>query len=239
MADPEPVGPPICDQLTGVYAAYGILGGLVSRSLRGGQGQKLEISMLAAGVAFQPAALAGYLMEGEVADKTSRAHGSQSYAFAGSDGLPFAIHLSSPQKFWQGLCDTVGHPEMATDARFHPKIRRIDNYDLLRDILQGYFSARPRAEWLAELEKHDVPAGPIYTVPEMLADPQVQHNRLVRTFGEGPRSVDLLGFPVQYLATPSTPDLPPPLLGEHNAEVYARLGLDEDDLARLKAEGAI
>lgn len=238
MSNPEPVGPPISDQLAGIFAAYGVLAALLSRSL-GGRGQKLEVSMLGAGLAFQSTSVAEYLNQGVIADKLSRAHRSQSYAFVASDGLPFAVHLSTPQKFWQGLAETAGRPELVKDPRFVRKADRIKNYDVLRDILAEIFRTRSRAEWLAKLEEHDVPAGPIYNVGEALEDPQVQHLGMTKTFGKGERALKLLGFPVAFGTTPCQPDLPVPYVGEHSEVVFGELGYSAADLTRMKGEGAI
>ncbi|MCZ6449249.1 MAG: CaiB/BaiF CoA-transferase family protein [Deltaproteobacteria bacterium] len=238
MDRPEPVGPAISDQLSGLYAAYGILGALVSRFL-GGRGQKLDVSMLGAGLAFQSTSVAERLMLGVIADKLSRAHRSQSYAFVASDGLPFAVHLSTPQKFWQGLAETAGRPELVEDPRFKTKAGRVENYEVLREILAGIFKSRPRAEWLAKLEERDVPSAPIYNVAEALDDPQVQHLGMSETFGEGARAIKLVGFPVAYSGSPCKPDLPVPYVGEHNENIFGELGYNSSDLGRMKEEGAI
>ena len=238
MSNPEPVGPPMCDQLSGIYTAYGILAALLSRA-SSGKGQKLELNMLGAGIAFQPTAVAEYSMIGEIADKMSRPHRSQSYTFVASDGLPFAIHLSTPPKFWRGLLEVVGLPHLVEDPRFVKKADRIKNYDVLRDQLAEIFRTRPRAEWLAELEKHDVPAGPIYNVAETLADEQVRHIEMVKTFGQGKRALQLVGFPVAFGDTPCQPGLPVPYVGEHNEAIFQELGYTKDDLAEMKSEGAI
>lgn len=238
MADPDPVGPAICDQLTGMNAAYAVLGALVGRSITG-KGQKVELSMLSSGIAFSPAAISDFTMEGNLADKSSRAHGSQSYAFAGSDGKPFAIHLSTPQKFWEGVCNVAGRPDLIEDERFSTKRARMQNYDVLRGELMSAFSTKPRDEWLHALEEADVPSGPLYNIAETLSDPQVEHLGLLRTFGEGDRAMDLLGFPWDYSGTPCEPGLPPPLLGEHTAEVLTALGYTPEQQRAMAETGAI
>jgi formyl-CoA transferase len=218
MENPEPVGPPMSDQLTGLYAAYGVLGALVARQ-RSGRGQHLEVSMLSANVAFMTGPISNYLFDGEISDRSSRARRSQSYALLAKDGRPLAIHLSSLDKFWLGLLEAAGLTELAEDPRFSTKSARVANYDELRAILSRVFRTRDRAEWLNLLEREDVPAAPIYNIEETLADPQVRHLELVQSFGDGARSEQLVGFAVRYDKTPSAPDLPTPLLGEHNEEV--------------------
>jgi crotonobetainyl-CoA:carnitine CoA-transferase CaiB-like acyl-CoA transferase len=238
MEDPQPVGPPLSDQLTGLYAAYGILASLAARSANG-RGQRLEVSMLSASLAFLTEPIANYLHDGEISHRSSRPHRSQSYAFVAADGLPLAIHLSSPPKFWESMAQAVGRPELIEDPRFKSRSDRIKHYDLLREELARSFRARPRAEWLDILERHDVPSAPINKVAEAVDDPQSQHLQMVRTFGTGERARRLVGFPVQFAETPCEPCLPPPGVGEHNVAIFGELGYTEDDLARLGAEGAI
>src|SRR5439155_643740 len=97
--------------LTGLYAAYGILAALAARA-RTGKGQRIEVSMLSASMAFLTEPLANYLLLGEVSDLRSRPRRSQSYAFVARDGKPFAIHLSSPPKFWEALTEAVERPDL-------------------------------------------------------------------------------------------------------------------------------
>ncbi len=238
MEKPEPVGPPICDQLTGLYALYGILGALVGRLLTG-KGQKLEVSMLGSGIAFAPAAIAQYFAEGIVADKSSKSITSQSYAFVASDGKPFGVHLSTPPKFWEAFTTVAGCPEFIEDKRFKTKADRIKNYYLLHDLLQEQFKKKPRHEWLALMMENDVPAGALNDIAEAVSDPQAQHLGMVREFGDGERVMKLVGFPVIYQDTACAPGLPPPFIGEHNREVYKGLGYTDEDLLRFRKEEAI
>lgn len=238
MSDPEPVGPPLCDQLGGLYAAYGILGALLHRA-KTGEGQRVDTSMLGAALGYQTIAVAVYLMQGAVADKISRAKRSQTYAFVARDGRPFAIHLSTPDKFWQGLTDAVERPELVSDPRFATKTDRIANYDALRAELDKVFPTRNRAEWLEELQNRDVPVAPINTIAEALDDPQIRHLNMVRTFGEGEDALQLVGFPVDFDRTPSEPGARPPHAGEHTEDVLAAIGLSVEEIDRLRSESAI
>lgn len=238
MKNPKPIGPAMSDQLTGAYAAYGIVAALLTRETRG-HGQKIEISMLAANMAFMTEPVAEYMHDGEVSDQDSRSHRSQSYAFVASDGLPLAVHLSTPPKFWQGLATGVGRPELIEDPRFKTKNDRVKNYHLLRDLLAEAIRTRPRAEWLSILEQLDVPVAPINNIAETLDDPQVKHIGMLQTFGEGERAKKLVGFPISFAETACEPGLPPPGLGEHNDEIFAALGFTEAELAAMREEGAV
>lgn len=238
LRKPQAVGPPMSDQLAGVYAAYGILAALVARAADG-RGQRIEVSMLSASLAFMTEPIANYLVKGEISDLHSRPHRSQSYAFLAADELPIAVHLSSPPKFWQALTAAVGRPELAEDPRFASKSDRVRNYELLHSVLAETFRTRPRAAWLATLEAHDVPVAPINNVAEVLADPQTQHLDMVRTFGQRERAVRLVGYPVEFAATPCAQSLPPPTLGEHSTEILRQAGYSDEELACMRREGAI
>jgi crotonobetainyl-CoA:carnitine CoA-transferase CaiB-like acyl-CoA transferase len=237
LAAPEPVGPPMADQLTGMYAAMAVLAALRGRDATG-EGLRVEVSMLSSCLAFQAAAVADATINGKIAGKTSRARSSQSYAFVGSDGGAFTIHLSTPQKFWVGLCRAVGMPELAADERYVTKSARIAAYDDLRLLLAGVFATRPRDEWLEVLATHDVPAAPILTVSEAVDHPQVRAVDVVDR-ESGPRLRGLVRSPVQVDGRHCAADRPPPLLGEDTAALLdeLRVGLEEQE--RLRAEGTI
>jgi crotonobetainyl-CoA:carnitine CoA-transferase CaiB-like acyl-CoA transferase len=220
---PEPVGPPMSDQLTGLYAALGILGALISRESTG-EGRRIDVSMLGASVAFQPHAIAEYFSLGVTADKTSRARISQSFAFVCADNLPLAIHLSSPTKFWLALLKTVRREDLAENELYASKPLRERNYETLAAELQAVFQKRDRSEWLKRLRTHDVPCAPLYTLAETMADPQVEALSLSRVFGDGDRAIRLVGYPIddpQRIDDDSK--RPVPLLGEHNREVFAEI----------------
>ncbi len=239
VAAPEAVGPPMSDQLTGLYAAKAILGALVARGRNGGRGQHLEVSMLAATLAFQPHAVAECLATGAVPDRTSRARVSQSYAFVAGDGKPFAVHLSSPAKFWEGLLEVTGRQDLKEDPRFNPRKRRHENYDALHAELQRSFASGARADWLARLAAADVPAAPILRLDEALADPQAQSQDMVLRFGRGDRGFALVGRGFRTDAPlPDPADGPVPRLGEHTAEVLAACGLTAAEIEAAAGGGS-
>ena len=238
MDDPEPVGPAICDQLTGMFTAYGILGALVGRGMTG-KGQQLDVSMLGAGIAFNPASIAEYMMEGKIADKFSRPHQSQSYAFVGSERQTLR---HSPFDAAQVLAG-------ARDGGRTPGVRRRpplpDQAEPKSSAMTKSTTSFKRASGAAARRVAGATGGkrracgPLYNIPEALADPQVQHLGMVQTFGDGDRALNLVGFPVAYGNTACEAGLPPPLLGENSTEVLMDLGYTEEDLARLAEEEAI
>ena len=131
--DPRPIGPAYADHLSGLYSAVGVLGALVARATTG-KGQQVDATMAGSVLGFLGAPATETLAHGRPPGPYTRPRQSQTYAFSGSDGLPFAIHLSSPQKFWEGLCKSVGRPELIEDPRFNTRPNRRKNYDELQNI---------------------------------------------------------------------------------------------------------
>ena len=238
IEEPRPVGPAMSDQLSGMYAAQSVLGALVGRGSTG-EGQRVEVSMMGASMAFLTNSVAAYLMTGEIGGPDTRPKNSQSYGFLGGDGRPFAVHLSSVPKFWEGLAKAAGREELLEDPRSRTKPDRVANYDFVHDQLQEAFATKTRDEWLVTLEEYDVPAAAINNVAEAVEDPQARHLGMARTFGKGQRAVDLVGFPAIFRGTPAEPELPPPDLGEHTNEALLAIGYDEAEIDRLRAEQVI
>ena len=127
-ANPRVVGPAIADAVTGFYAAYGVLGALYERS-RTGHGRKVEVSMLEAMAHWNLDAFTHYYSAGEVMGPFSRPRVSQSYVMECKDGKWVALHMSSPEKFWQGLANAIERPDMFQDPRFADREARIEHQE--------------------------------------------------------------------------------------------------------------
>ncbi len=236
---PQGMGISFSDHLTGLYACYGILGALVHRMITG-EGQRVETSLLRATISFISENAARYFETGVVPRRAYRTKTAGVFAFVDKDGLPFVIHLSSPEKFWRGLLEAVGKKEWAEDARFRDRKGRTENYDLLTGLLQSIFSGGRRGEWLQRLQAHDVPCAPLNTLGEVFDDPQV------REYGfpievEHPRmgKMHLVGSGVELSRTPPGIKMPPPTLGEHTGEVLGALGYSQDAITELKDLGVV
>ena len=221
---PQPMGISLSDHLTGMMAAYGILGALMARE-RTGHGQRVETSLLAASIAFLGENAARFFETGKTPARATRTHSAQVYAFLDAAGAPFVVHLSSPTKFWRGLTVVAGHPEWQDDTRFRTKRDRQQNYDLLHGLLSAVFLTDSRAHWLALLESHDVPSAPIYRLDEVFADPQVKHLGLIRQVPHPKLGhVSLVGGGVTLSKTPVEIRAPAPDYGQHTEEILSRIG---------------
>jgi crotonobetainyl-CoA:carnitine CoA-transferase CaiB-like acyl-CoA transferase len=236
---PRVMGISLADHLTGLQASHGILAALVGRGVSG-RGRRIETSLLKATTAFLAENAARFFDDGNVPTRATRAEIAQAFAFVAGDGLPFVVHLSSPQKFWHGLTEAVGLPELRDDERFVDRRARVAHYGELEAILAERFATMSRAAWLEALIRADVPAGPINRLDEVIADPALAGLGLVRTVSHptwGP--MELLAGPLDMEGHDETAVGPPPLLGEHTDEILRGIGRDADAIATLRNQEVI
>ena len=239
LDDPRPVGPTFSDTLTGLFAAYGILAALQGRE-HTGKGQRVETSLLQATMGFMHEPYATYYGSGEPPNAFNRPRASQVYAFKCGDGLPLAVHLSSPEKFWRAFITSIGQIDMLDDPRFRTHAMRRENWDAIHDRLKPIFRTKSRADWLEVLHRHDVPSAPIYRLDEAAEDPQVRHLGILQTV-DHPRAgkVNLVGFPVGLSDTPLGPLSAPAMLGEHTDRILAEIGYSIDEIDAMRVNGTI
>jgi len=229
--NPRVVGPAMADSISGFYAAYGILGALVERQ-RTGKGRLVEVSMLEAMCHFNLDAFTHLYSEGEVMGPYSRPRVSQSYVLECKDGKWVALHMSSPEKFWQGLAITIERPDIFKDERFATRDGRIRHQEDLIEVLGAIFKTQPRSEWCARLEANDVPHAPMYDTDEVAQDPQFKHLgvelKTTRPDGSAWRTIRT---PVTYDKETETQVVAPPELGEHNDKILGPI------IDKLKSKG--
>ena len=175
---PQFLGPALADAITGMYASQGILGALVQRG-RTARGCHVEVSMLEAMTHFAVEPFAAYFALGETPTSADRPRLAQAYILHTADERLIALHLSSLEKFWQGLVAALEAPELARDPRFNPRERRIAEYETLRQELDARFMRRPLAHWVERLRAEDVPHAPVNRVDDAVRDPQVEHLGIV------------------------------------------------------------
>ena len=217
--DPRLRGPALADAITGHSAAFAVLAALHQRH-RTGRGEHLEVSMLGALVHFLHSAVAKNIVEGRDETPYLRPHSSQAYVFPTRDGKQVLVHLSSPPKFWEGLCAAVGREDLITDERFAERRGRQQGYEVLRAELSPIFAGRDRDEWLEILQSHSVPCAPVNAVSEALEDPQLQHLGIIDVLDEpGIGPMPQIRPPALFggLALPAVRRAP--YLGEHTDEL--------------------
>ncbi len=230
-------GPAVSDAITGMFASLGILAALTERA-RTGQGRKVEVSMLESMIAFATEPLGKLFASGVPLDFYSRAASSQSFIVTCADGLRIGLHLSSPQKFWEGLVAAIGAPQLL--QKYPGRQARVERYEELAEDLARIFAPHPRDHWLPRLEAHDVPFAPERRLQDLQADPQVVHQDVFYTLEhpvEGP--VRAAHRPVRFDGDHRSDFLPPPTLGQHSREILRECGLSPDAIERLAQEGLI
>ena len=239
MKDPRPVGPTFSDTLTGLFAGHGILAALHAR-VRTGHGQLVETSLLQATMGFMNEPFTTYFGTGRAPKCYDRPRASKVCVFLCSDGLPIAIHLSSPEKFWRNFVTAAGKPEMIEDSRFRTGRDQQENWPLVQSMLEPVFRTKTRQEWFDILVAADVPVAPIYGLDEVLEDPQVKHLGMLQTAHHPERGeVRLMGFPVTLNDTPLGPVTAPDTLGEHTDEILAEIGCSAEEIAQLRDDGSV
>jgi crotonobetainyl-CoA:carnitine CoA-transferase CaiB-like acyl-CoA transferase len=225
VVDPERprfLGPALADAITGIYAAYGVLGALFERS-RTGRGRIVEVSMLEAMAHFAVEPFAAFFALGQVPRSSDRPRLAQAYILHTSDAALLAIHLSSLEKFWDGLVAALGVPELKQDPRFATRLARIDNHEALNAALDAVFSKQPMQHWVDRLSQHDVPFAPVNRIDEVVENPQVRHLDLIVPVQNAHGGKRAVRPAVQFDGERAGEVRTAPLLDEHGAAIRAAL----------------
>ena len=220
---PRFLGPALADAITGIYAAFGILGVLLERATTG-QGRLVEVSMFEAMAHFAVEPFAAYFALGEAPKSSDRPRLAQAYILRTQDERLLAIHLSSLEKFWTGLTSALEAEELRGDARFSERLERIRNYEALGAELDRRFRTRTLADWTARLSASDVPFAPINGIDAVVNDPQARHLGLVvpvEAATEGGR--EAVRPALQFDGRRATSVLAAPLLDQHGAAIRAAI----------------
>jgi crotonobetainyl-CoA:carnitine CoA-transferase CaiB-like acyl-CoA transferase len=225
VVDPERprfLGPALADAITGIYAAYGVLGALFERS-RTGRGRLVEVSMLEAMAHFAVEPFAAFFALNRPPTSSDRPRLAQAYILRTADGGLIAIHLSSLEKFWEGLLSALASPAISKDERFRTRQGRIDHYEVLGPVLDQQFSRHTLQHWIERLGANDVPFAPIHRIDEVVDDPQVRHLGLVVPVEHAHGGKQAVRPPVQFDGARATHVLSAPLLDEHGADIRRSL----------------
>ena len=223
---PRFLGPALADAITGIYAAFGILGALLERAGTGA-GRHVEVSMFEAMAHFAVEPFAAFFALGETPKSSDRPRLAQAYILRTSDARLLAIHLSSLEKFWSGLTTALEAPELAVDPRFADRLSRIRNYEALGAELDARFRRRALADWVACLSGHDVPFAPINGIDAVVEDPQARHLGLVvpvEAAIEGGR--EAVRPALQFDGRRATSVTAAPLLNQHGDAIRSALARD-------------
>lgn len=237
---PMKVGISVVDILTSYNATIAILAALRHRDAGGG-GQAIDISLLDCGIASLSHFAENYLITGEVPERRGNGGygGIPSQAFACADRQIFVVAGNDGQ--YARLCKAIGREDLLTDERFCTGPLRIANRKVIVPILEEVFRQKPAAHWIDALDAVGVPVSTVNTIAEVFEEEQVKARglRIDAPHGEA-GSVPLIANPLRFSETPVEQYAAPPGLGEHTDSVLGSfLGLDDAEIAALRAEGVV
>ena len=234
---PMKVGVAISDVVTGLYAAIGVLAGLLARR---DEGQRVDVSLLGSTLAALVNQAQNAFVTGVSPVRRGNAHPNivPYETFATADG-ELAVAVGSERQ-WPRFCEALGLPDLATDPRFVSNGDRVERRADLRPILAARFAERPIAAWGAALDAAEVPWGAIADVAGAFASPEATALDMVVDV-EHPvlGTVRQVGIPLRFAATAGSIRAAPPLLGEHTDEVLAEIGYTAAEIVELREGGVV
>ena len=237
---PQKAGIAITDLMTGMYATVAIQAALAYRD-RTGAGQWIDACLFDSAVAMMATLNLNYLVTGVAPKRAGNAHQNivpyQTFAVADGHVILAVGNDSQFAKF----CDVAGRPEWARDPRYVQNAERVRNRSELVPLIADVMRTRTQRAWLDALEAVAVPCGPINTLDQVFADPQAVARGLRFDLPHAlAGTVPQVRTPLVLGETPLANERPPPLLGEHTADVLRkRLGLPTEAIAALASAGVI
>jgi len=234
---PVKVGLPMTDLITAMWAAFGATAALYKRE-RTGEGEYIDLGMLEATLPWLTKQ-AGMTFAGE----ETRRMGTKDpvlapyQTFETRDGYINVCILN--EKLWHELCEAIDRPDLPADERFETNAERVGHQDELEAEIEATLTEKTTDEWIEIIaEEGGVPAGPVYEVSEALNNPQVDARGAISEI-DHPKlgSIPVVEHPLKFANAESGFELAPPLLGEHNREVFAEMGYSEAELDEMEAIG--
>ncbi|MGE0203735.1 MAG: CaiB/BaiF CoA transferase family protein [Hyphomicrobiaceae bacterium] len=236
---PVRVGIPIADLTSGLFCSIGILLALLERE-QSGEGQWVHTSLLQAMIFMLDFQASRWLNKQDVPGQAGNNHPTSipTGVFKTKDGH---INIAAAgQGLYERLCKAIGAPELLENPDFAAPQARSANRDKLNPEIEKRLAARTSAEWVAALNEAGVPCGPINSIDQTFADPQVAHLGIAKTVQRGDGvDVHVVGQPVQLSRTPSKATAASPEWGEHTDEVLTEFGFSAAEIADLRSRNLI
>ena len=236
---PVRAGLAVADLSAGLYAAIGVLTALLEREVSG-KGQWVHASLLHAQIAMMDFQVARYLNDDDLPVQVGNDHPTSSPMglFEAADGV-FNLGASGDGN-WQRLCQLVDRPAWLADAQFSTEALRVKHRARLNAELAEVFKQQPVRHWVHLLNRHGVPAGPVYSVPEVFEDEQVKHLGVTASLPmPSGKPMHYITQPVTLVRTPAQVVAPAPGWGEHTDEVLAEAGYSAAEIRRFHDDAVV
>ncbi len=239
-AGPQKIGVAVTDIMAGMYATIAVLGALAHRDVTG-VGQYIDLALLDCSMAMLMNVGTIYLSDGKIPGRLGNSHGNAVpyQLFPSKDGQVI-LAVGNNDQFVR-FCEIAGRTDIAQDPRFSTAAARVAHRDILIPMLQDVMKTRTSMEWLKALEPAGIPCGPVNNVAEAFEDPQVRHRETVLEMPHPVAGkVRLIASPLRFSETPVEYRDPPPVLGQHTAEILRDiLGMDEAAIGALAGRGVV
>jgi formyl-CoA transferase/succinyl-CoA--D-citramalate CoA-transferase len=238
---PARAGISLGDALASVFGVMGTLAAVL-QARASGRGQEVDVAIYEAVAALMESTMADFELGGVTRSRSGSVLPgvAPSNVYPTADGAEVVVAANADSVFVR-LCQAMGRPHLADDPRFVTHGGRGENSEALDGLVAEWTAARPCAEVLSVLDDHGVPAGRIFTAPDMLRDPQYLARDMVRrvTTAQG-WNIPMTGVVPRFTGTPGTIRHPGPALGEHTVEVLTEvLGLGAAEIGVLRQTGAV
>ena len=238
---PVRVGIPIADLTAGMYLAQGILLALIERN-QSGEGQWVHTSLLEAQISMLDFQAARWLIDADVPGQAGNDHPTNipMGAFKTADG---AVNIAaSSSRLWNRFLEVAGAQDLAEHPDFRTTALRSKNRADLNEVIGMIMAKRTSQEWIESLSEAGVPCGPINSIDQTFAEPQVEHLGIATPMHhEAKGTIKVVGQPVHLERTPQPAEIrkPTPELSEHTSEVLAELGYDQAKIDELREHGVV
>jgi len=241
--DRPPVLPPLAlaDMVSGLYGAYATMVALREIETKGGDGQIIDLSLFEPILSILGPEAANFQLTGEVTPRLGSRSGTSSprNVYVCSDGK-FVALSASMQSMAERLFRVMGRPDLITDPRFATNTDRIRNGEEIDSIVAAFMAQRTQAENLKLFDEVGVTVGPVCDVSDLMTHPFIcEREAIVELPDADMGKLPMHNVTPRLSKTPGSIRTPAPALGQHNDEIYSRLGLDADELAKLKDGGVI
>ncbi len=238
--EPTRLGVPLADLTGGMWGAIGVMAAIAQKKSTG-EGQKVETNLLAGLIGMLCIQGQRQLSLGETPGRIGNDHPViYPYgAFTAADG-PINVAASTDEQY-RKLCEVIGAPGLASDPDYASNSKRSANRKAVKARLDELLSKKPAAEWTPLIMEAGVPAGPVYSLDQVFADPHVRATGMVETVAHPDLGeIETMSNPLRLSSIGrKTVRTPPPRLGEHSVEILKAFGIDEAAIGKLQDAGAV